>query len=110
MLYYCSGLFVLRSLFVQVHSVVGISFGNHTEDCISTGLINLDCSGVTTENSAICAFLLIKYDDSVVSVTLSVIFLSIIVDIEWKINKLAVSLNFCRGVTHPLFSIPKGDQ
>ena len=26
---------------------------------VSSGLINLDCSGVTAENSAICVFLLV---------------------------------------------------
>ena len=35
----------------------------------------LDCSGVTTENSAICVCFLIRYGDSVVLVTLTAILL-----------------------------------
>ena len=62
----------------------------------------LDCSGVTTENSAICVCFLIRYGDSVVLVTLTAIVLSIIVDIEWEISKLAVSVNFSNGVTVPV--------
>ena len=59
----------------------------------------LDCSGVTTENSAICVCFLMRYGHSVVLVTLTAILLSIIVDIEWEINRLAVSENFSKGVT-----------
>ena len=66
---------------------------------ISTGLMCLDCSGVTTVNSAICVRFLIRYRDSVVLVTLTAILLSIIVDIEWEISKLAVSVNFSNRVT-----------
>ena len=62
----------------------------------------LDCSGVTAENSAICVYLLIRYGDSVVLVTLTSILLSNIVDIEWEISKLAVSVNFSNGVTVPV--------
>ena len=62
----------------------------------------LDCSGVTTENSAIFVCFLIRYGDSVVLVTLTAILLSIIVDIEWENSKLAVSVNFCNGVTVPV--------
>ena len=62
----------------------------------------LDCSGVTTENSAICECFLIRYGDSVVLVTLTAILLSIIVDIEWEISKLAVSVKFSNGVTDPV--------
>ena len=62
----------------------------------------LDCSGVITENSAICACFLIKYVYSVVLDTLSAILLSIIVDIEWEISKIAVSVNFSNGVTVPV--------
>ena len=69
---------------------------------ISTGLMCLDCSGVTTENSAICVCFLIRYGDSVVLVTLTAIRLSIIVDIEWEISRLAVSVNFSSGVTVPV--------
>ena len=61
----------------------------------------LDCSGVTTENSAICVCFLIRYGDSIVLVTLTAVLLSIIVDLEWEISKLAVSVNFFRGVTVP---------
>ena len=62
----------------------------------------LDCCGVTTENSAICVCFLIRFGDSVVLVTLTVIRLSIIVDIEWEISRLAVSVNFSNGVTVPV--------
>ena len=62
----------------------------------------LDCSGVTTEHSAICACFLIRYGESVVLVTLTAIFLSIIVYIEWEIGKLAVSVNFSNGVSVPV--------
>ena len=62
----------------------------------------LDFSGITTENSAICVCFLIRYGDSVVLVTLIAILLSIIVDIEWEISRLAVSVNFSNGVTVPV--------
>ena len=62
----------------------------------------LDCSGVTTENSATCVCFLIGYGDSVVLVTLTAILLSVIVNIEWEISKLAVSVNFSNGVTVPV--------
>ena len=45
---------------------------------------------------------LIRYGDSVVLVTLTAIFLSIIVDIEWEISRLAVSVNFSNGVSVPV--------
>ena len=61
----------------------------------------LDCSGVTTENSAICVCFF-RYGASVVLVTLLAILLSIIVDIEWEISRLAVSVNFSSGVTLPV--------
>ena len=66
---------------------------------MSTGLINLECSEVTTENSAVCVFFLIASVDSVMLVTLTAIFLSIFVEIEWDIMRLAVSVNFSTGVT-----------
>ena len=69
---------------------------------ISTGLMCLDCSGVITENSAICVCFSIRYGYSVVLVTLTAILLSIIVDIEWEISRLAVSVNFSNGVTLPV--------
>ena len=62
----------------------------------------LDCSGVTTENSAICACFLIRYGDSVVLVILTAVRLSIFVDIEREMSKLAVSVNFSNGVTVPI--------
>ena len=43
-----------------------------------------------------------RYGDSVVLVTLTAILLSIIVDIEWEISRLAVSVNFSNGVTVPV--------
>ena len=45
---------------------------------------------------------LIRYGDSVVLVILTAILLSIIVDIEWEISRLAVSVNFFSGVTVPV--------
>ena len=64
----------------------------------------LDCSGVTTENSAICVCFSMRSGNSVVLVTLTAILLSIIVDIEWEISRLAVSVNFSNGVTvHVVF-------
>ena len=57
---------------------------------------------MTTENSTTYVCFLLKYGDSVVLVTLTAILLSIIVDIEWKIRKLAVSVNFSNGVTVPV--------
>ena len=69
---------------------------------ISTGLMCLDCAGVTTENSAICVCFLIRYGDSVVLITLTAILLSTIVDYEWEISRLAVSVIFSNGVTVPV--------
>ena len=62
----------------------------------------LDFSGVTTENFAICVCFLMGYGDSVVLVTPTAICMSIIVDIEWEISRLAVSVNFSNGVTVPV--------
>ena len=62
----------------------------------------LDCSGVTTEISAICVCFLMRCGDSVVLVTLTAILWSIIVDIEWEISRLAVSVNCYNGVTVPV--------
>ena len=62
----------------------------------------LDCSGVTTENSAICVCFLMRYGYSVVLVTLTAIRLSIMVDIEWEISKFAVSVNFSNSITVPV--------
>ena len=69
---------------------------------MSTGLKCLDCSGVLTENSAIGVCFLIRYADSVVLVTLIAILLSIVVNNEWEMNKLAVSANFYKSVTVPV--------
>ena len=49
---------------------------------ISAGLMCLDYSGVSTDNSAICVCFLIRYGDSVVLITLTAILLSNTVDIE----------------------------
>ena len=43
-----------------------------------------------------------RYGDSVVLVTLTAILLLIIVNIEWEISRLAVSVNFSNGVTVPV--------
>ena len=69
---------------------------------VSTGLMNLDRSGVTTQNSAICVFFLIKYGDSVVLVILTAVFLSIIVEIEWDFCRLVSSVDFPTAVTVPV--------
>ena len=81
---------------------VGIPCGIILRIAISTGLMCLDCSGVTTVNSAMCVCFLIRYGDSVVLLTLTAILLSIFVEIEWEISKLAVSVNFSNGVTVPV--------
>ena len=67
-----------------------------------TGLMCLDCSGVTTENPPMCEFFLIRCGASVVWVTLTAIFLSFFVDIEWEISNFAISVNFSIGVTVPV--------
>ena len=54
---------------------------------------------MTTENSAIGVFFLINYVDSVMLVILTAIVLSMIVEIEWGISGLAVSVIFPTGVT-----------
>ena len=54
------------------------------------------------ENSAICVCFLMRYGNSVVLFTLTAILLSIIVDIEWEISRLAFSVNFSNGVTVPV--------
>ena len=64
--------------------------------------MRLDCSGLTTENSVIIVFFLTRYGEPVVVVTLTAILLSNIVDIEWEISKLAVSVTFSNGVTVPV--------
>ena len=66
---------------------------------MSTGLMNLDCSGLTTENSAICGLFLIEKCDSVILVTLTAIFLSNIIEIERDNIELAASVKFFTGVT-----------
>ena len=68
---------------------------------MSTGLINLDCSGVITKNSAIYVFFLIKNGDFVVLVFLTAVFLSMIVEIELDISRPAAFVNFPTGVTVP---------
>ena len=70
--------------------------------------MNLDCSGVTTESSAICVSFLIQYGDSIVLVTPAVIFLSIIVDLEGDISSLAASVMFPMGVTVTVVSHSDG--
>ena len=69
---------------------------------MSTGLIKLDCSGVTTEDSAICVLFLIKHGDFIVLVTLTAFVSSINVDIQRKISKVAVSVKFSSEVTVPV--------
>ena len=60
--------------------------------------MNVDCSGVTTENSAIWVFLLNIYGDSVLLVILTAVFLSIIVEIEWDNSRFAASVSFPTGI------------
>ena len=70
---------------------------------MTINLMNLDCSGVTTENSAICVFFFI-YGVSVVLVTLVTLtnpFLSNMVDIEWRTSKVSVFLNFFQWCHSP---------
>ena len=101
MLFCCSGLFVLSNWLKEaVRS--GSTSGMKLRIAVSTGLMDLDCSGVTTENSAYCVFFLIKYGNLVVLVILTAVFLSIIVKIEWNISRLAASVNFPTGITVPV--------
>ena len=66
--------------------------------------MNLDCSGVTTEDLAICEFFLIESGDSVVLVTLTFIFLSNIVEIEKDMIRIAASVNLSTEVSvHVVF-------
>ena len=59
---------------------------------------------MTTENSATCALFLIRYGDSGVLAILTATLLSNMVDIEWKISRVAVSMNFSNRVTvHVVF-------
>ena len=53
-------------------------------------------------------FVLIRYGDSVVLVTLTAIFLSNMVDIEWEISRRAVNANFSSGVTVPVVLLSDG--
>ena len=76
--------------------IIGV---NPARIATSSGLMYLDCPAVTNENSAICILFLISYGDSVVLVTLTAALLSIIVDIELGISRLAVSTKFSNGVT-----------
>ena len=69
---------------------------------VSTGLMNLYCSGVITEKSAVCMFLLIEKGDSFFLVTLRTYFVSSIVEIESEDNRLAASVNVSTGVTVPV--------
>ena len=64
--------------------------------------IVLGLLGSVAENSAICVCFLIRYCDSVVLVTLTAILLSIIVNIEWEISRLDISVNFSNWVTIPV--------
>ena len=101
MFFSCSGSFFLRNLIrsaVRSGSLCGITLNIS----ISTGLICLDCSGVTTENSAICVLSSIRYGDSVVLVTLTAILFSIIVYNELDMSKFAVCANLSSAVTVPV--------
>ena len=96
--------FIRSEKFVQIGSQVssGSPCGIILRIAMSTGLMCLDCSGVTTENSAICVCFLIRYGDSSVLVTLTAILLSFMVYIEWQVSKLSVAVNFSTGVTVPV--------
>ena len=54
------------------------------------------------ENSAIHEFFSIRFGDSVAMPILMADDLSIIVEIEWEISRLSVSVNFSKGVTVPV--------
>ena len=54
------------------------------------------------EKFAVSVCFLIRYGVSIVLVTPPAILLSIIVDIEWEIGRLAVSVNFSNGVVVPV--------
>ena len=51
---------------------------------------------VTSKNSAICVFFLIRYGDSVVLVTLTAILFLSSVYIEWEVSRLTVSVNLLK--------------
>ena len=89
---------VLVSLFrgvVRSRSPSGITL----RLAVSTSLMNLDCSGMTAENSASRALFLIKYFDFVVLVTLTATFSLITVEIESRSSELAVLEDSSSGVT-----------
>ena len=75
---------------------------NHTEDChiFWFGVPGLFRS-VYGEFCNLCILLIIN-GDSVVLVTLTAILLSNIVDIEWEVSRLALSVNFSNVVTVPV--------
>ena len=54
-----SGLFILSNS-VKLVVIFGSPSGIILRITVSSGFMNLDCSGVTTENSAICVFLLFE--------------------------------------------------
>ena len=64
--------------------------------------MNLDCLGVTTENSAKCVLFWTAWSDSVVFVTLTSIFLSIIHDLENDNVRLTASVNLSNVDTVPV--------
>ena len=66
---------------------------------ISTGLMCLDCCGVTTENSAKCVCFLMRYGDSVVLVSLTAIRLPIFL-MRYGDSVVLVSLNCYPFVNH----------
>ena len=84
--------------FIQLSSQVRVTFGVILRIAVSTGWMNLASSWMNMEDSATSVFRLIKWGVSVVLVTLTATFLSIIVEIEWEIISVAVSVNFSNGV------------
>ena len=98
---FCFGLFVSMSSFrYVVRSGSPLRFIWRT--AASSGLMNLDCSGVTTEILASSVFTV--KDDSAVFVFLTATFLLIFVEIEYDTCRIALWVYFCTGFTvHVVF-------
>ena len=94
--------FLRSEKFVWVGSQIGMTLWNHIKDC---HIYWFDVRGLLrSDYGELCnrCVLFIRYGDSVVLLTLTAILLSIIVNIEWEISKLAVSVNFSNGVRVPV--------
>ena len=104
-----SSLFILSSwLNYIVRS--GSPFGIILKNAMSTGLINMDCYGFTTENSPMCVCFLMVCCHSIVLITPMATWLPTIVDIEWQICKFAVPLNLFYRFSVPVCLVGIDDE